>query len=132
MAGIVGAKNDNSGVVGVAPGVDIYSLKVLNAQGVGELLLSMRSTTARLWPVLQFADGASRLSSTKDVNKPSCHTFAYLSNQPYLLCVSFSHGSCVHSRLCSTTVPVPCQQRTRHVVCLPCNAGSLLVRRLLV
>ncbi|KAF6257327.1 peptidase S8/S53 domain-containing protein [Scenedesmus sp. NREL 46B-D3] len=37
VAGIVGAKNDNSGVVGVAPGVDIYSLKVLNAQGVGSL-----------------------------------------------------------------------------------------------
>lgn len=37
VAGIVGAKNQGRGVVGVAPGVGIYSVKILNALGVGEL-----------------------------------------------------------------------------------------------
>jgi subtilisin family serine protease len=37
VAGIIGDKNGGAGgVVGVAPGVGIYSLKILDAQGVGE------------------------------------------------------------------------------------------------
>ncbi|KAF6259725.1 peptidase S8/S53 domain-containing protein [Scenedesmus sp. NREL 46B-D3] len=37
VAGIIGGRNGAGGVVGVAPGVGIYSLKVLDAQGVGSL-----------------------------------------------------------------------------------------------
>jgi subtilisin len=35
VAGTIGALDNNSGVVGVAPGARIYSIKVLNAQGSG-------------------------------------------------------------------------------------------------
>jgi len=35
VAGTIGAKNNGSGVVGVAPGTKIYAVKVLNAQGSG-------------------------------------------------------------------------------------------------
>ncbi len=35
VAGIIGAANDGAGVVGVAPGVSLYAVKVLNAQGSG-------------------------------------------------------------------------------------------------
>ena len=35
VAGTIGAKNNGSGVVGVAPGTKIYSVKALNAQGSG-------------------------------------------------------------------------------------------------
>ncbi|WIA31713.1 hypothetical protein OEZ86_002589 [Tetradesmus obliquus] len=34
VAGIVAAKNNGAGVVGIAPGLPLYSLKVLDAQGV--------------------------------------------------------------------------------------------------
>uniref|UniRef100_A0A383WF35 Peptidase S8/S53 domain-containing protein n=1 Tax=Tetradesmus obliquus TaxID=3088 RepID=A0A383WF35_TETOB len=37
VAGIVAAKNNGAGVVGIAPGLPLYSLKVLDAQGVGAL-----------------------------------------------------------------------------------------------
>lgn len=35
VSGIIGAVNDGAGVVGVAPGVSLYAVKVLNAQGSG-------------------------------------------------------------------------------------------------
>lgn len=35
VAGIIGAVNDGTGVVGVAPGASLYAVKVLNAQGSG-------------------------------------------------------------------------------------------------
>jgi uncharacterized repeat protein (TIGR01451 family) len=35
VAGTIGAKNNGSGVVGVAPGTKIYAVKVINAQGSG-------------------------------------------------------------------------------------------------
>jgi subtilisin family serine protease len=35
VAGTIGAKNDGSGVVGVAPGTKLYAAKVLNADGIG-------------------------------------------------------------------------------------------------
>ena len=35
VAGIVGARNDGSGVVGVAPGTKLYAVKVLNSSGSG-------------------------------------------------------------------------------------------------
>src|SRR4051794_10564013 len=35
VAGTIGAKNNGSGVVGVAPGTHIYAVKVLNSQGSG-------------------------------------------------------------------------------------------------
>jgi subtilisin family serine protease len=35
VAGTIGARNDGSGVVGIAPDIDIYSLKVLNGCGSG-------------------------------------------------------------------------------------------------
>ena len=35
VAGTIGAKDDNNGVVGMAPGVPIYSVRVLNNQGSG-------------------------------------------------------------------------------------------------
>jgi subtilisin len=35
VAGTIGAKNDSSGVVGVAPGIPIYSVRVLNNAGSG-------------------------------------------------------------------------------------------------
>lgn len=35
VAGIVGARNNGVGVVGVVPGVPIYSLKVLDGRGAG-------------------------------------------------------------------------------------------------
>ncbi len=35
VAGTIGAKNNGSGVVGVAPGTRLYAVKVLNAQGSG-------------------------------------------------------------------------------------------------
>ncbi|QPC47770.1 S8 family peptidase [Mangrovibacillus cuniculi] len=37
VAGIIGARNNSIGIVGVAPDADIYSVKVLNKQGVGYL-----------------------------------------------------------------------------------------------
>jgi subtilisin family serine protease len=37
VAGIVGARNNGSGVVGVAPGTPVYSVKVLNAGATGTL-----------------------------------------------------------------------------------------------
>jgi subtilisin family serine protease len=37
VAGIVGARNGGAGgIVGIAPGVGIFSIKILDAQGVGE------------------------------------------------------------------------------------------------
>jgi hypothetical protein len=43
VAGIVGAKNGGAGgVVGVAPGVGIFSIKILDAQGVGETQIRLR------------------------------------------------------------------------------------------
>ncbi len=36
-AGIVGARNNQLGVVGVAPGCDLYAVKVLNSRGSGQL-----------------------------------------------------------------------------------------------
>jgi subtilisin len=36
-AGIIGARNNTTGVVGVAPGCDLYAVKVLNAAGSGRL-----------------------------------------------------------------------------------------------
>ncbi len=35
VAGIIGARDNDKGVVGVAPGVALYAVRVLNAQGVG-------------------------------------------------------------------------------------------------
>jgi subtilisin len=35
VAGTIGAKDDNNGVVGMAPGVPVYSIRVLNNQGSG-------------------------------------------------------------------------------------------------
>jgi subtilisin len=35
VAGTIGARNDGAGVVGVAPGISIYSVRVLNNQGSG-------------------------------------------------------------------------------------------------
>ena len=35
VAGTIGARNDSAGVVGVAPGIPIYSVRVLNNQGSG-------------------------------------------------------------------------------------------------
>ena len=35
VAGVIGARNDGAGVVGVAPGTRIYAVKVMNANGVG-------------------------------------------------------------------------------------------------
>ncbi|WP_135663795.1 S8 family serine peptidase [Halorhabdus rudnickae] len=37
VAGVVAAADDGNGVVGVSPGVDVYSVKVLNESGVGRL-----------------------------------------------------------------------------------------------
>jgi subtilisin len=37
VAGAIAAKNDGRGIVGVAPGTRVYSVKVLNARGVGLL-----------------------------------------------------------------------------------------------
>ena len=37
MAGIIGAKNTGKGVVGVSPGIGIYSLKILDSYGNGVL-----------------------------------------------------------------------------------------------
>jgi subtilisin len=37
VAGIVGARNTGQGVIGVAPGVPVYSLKVLDGEGRGSL-----------------------------------------------------------------------------------------------
>jgi len=36
-AGIIGARNNTTGVVGVAPGCDLYAVKVLNSAGSGRL-----------------------------------------------------------------------------------------------
>jgi subtilisin family serine protease len=36
VAGIVGARNNGLGVVGVAAGIPLYSLKILDADGAGE------------------------------------------------------------------------------------------------
>jgi subtilisin len=36
VAGVIGARNDGDGVVGVAPGTKLYSVKVLNSAGDGE------------------------------------------------------------------------------------------------
>jgi len=35
VAGVVGARNNGSGLVGVAPGTELYAVKVLNATGIG-------------------------------------------------------------------------------------------------
>ena len=35
MAGVIGARNDGAGVVGVAPGTELYAVKVLGADGSG-------------------------------------------------------------------------------------------------
>ncbi|WIA36981.1 hypothetical protein OEZ86_008218 [Tetradesmus obliquus] len=46
VAGIIGARNGGAGgVVGVAPGVGIFSLKVMDAQGVGSLSDAMDAVT---------------------------------------------------------------------------------------
>lgn len=37
VAGTIGARNNNYGVVGVAPNVSLYAVKVLNDQGVGSM-----------------------------------------------------------------------------------------------
>ncbi|MFD1848823.1 S8 family serine peptidase [Oceanobacillus bengalensis] len=37
IAGVIGAKNDGHGVVGVAPGANLYSVKALNQNGEGQL-----------------------------------------------------------------------------------------------
>lgn len=37
VAGIIGAKNNNIGVIGVAPDAEIYSIKVLDSNGEGEI-----------------------------------------------------------------------------------------------
>jgi hypothetical protein len=45
VAGIVGARNGGAGgIVGVAPGVGIFSIKILDAQGVGELCTRIRTS----------------------------------------------------------------------------------------
>eukprot|EP00882_Tetradesmus_deserticola_P023893 GHRQ01026060.1.p1 GENE.GHRQ01026060.1~~GHRQ01026060.1.p1 ORF type:complete len:131 (-),score=17.72 GHRQ01026060.1:123-515(-) len=43
VAGIVGAKNTGQGVVGVAPNIGIYSLKILDSRGNGVLSDAMRA-----------------------------------------------------------------------------------------
>ncbi|WIA19223.1 hypothetical protein OEZ85_003863 [Tetradesmus obliquus] len=43
VAGIIGARNNGAGVVGVAPGVALYSLKVLDGEGVGALSDAMEA-----------------------------------------------------------------------------------------
>jgi len=35
MAGVIGARNDGNGVVGVAPGTEVYAVKVLDSSGYG-------------------------------------------------------------------------------------------------
>ena len=35
VAGVIGARNEGSGVVGVAPGTELYAVKVLGANGAG-------------------------------------------------------------------------------------------------
>jgi subtilisin family serine protease len=37
VAGIIGARNNGRGVVGAAAGIPLYSLKILDADGAGEL-----------------------------------------------------------------------------------------------
>jgi subtilisin len=37
VAGVIGARNDGAGVVGVAPGTEVYAVKVLGARGEGEV-----------------------------------------------------------------------------------------------
>lgn len=43
VAGIIGAKNTGKGVVGVSPGIGIYSLKILDSYGNGVLSDAMRA-----------------------------------------------------------------------------------------
>jgi subtilisin family serine protease len=43
VAGIVGARNTGKGVVGVAPNIGIYSLKILDSSGNGVLSDAMRA-----------------------------------------------------------------------------------------
>ena len=37
VGGIIGAENNNIGIVGVAPGADVYAVKALNSNGSGYL-----------------------------------------------------------------------------------------------
>jgi subtilisin len=54
VAGTIGAKDDTSGVVGVAPGARIWNVKVLNAAGVGmtsDIICGIDYVTANAGPI---------------------------------------------------------------------------------
>ena len=64
VAGIVGAKNDNSGVVGVASGVFMVNIKVLNQNGVGyasDIVSALNYISLYVWPedVINMSIGGS-------------------------------------------------------------------------
>lgn len=73
-AGIVGARNNTTGVVGVAPGCDLYAVKVLNAAGSGRLSWILAGMG---WAEQNGIDVAS-MSLGSNVNSPDAAcTLAY-------------------------------------------------------
>ena len=65
-AGIIGARNNITGVIGVAPECELYAIKVLNAQGSGQLSWILGGMG---WAVRNGMDVAS-MSLGSDVSSP--------------------------------------------------------------
>ncbi|MBP1992919.1 S8 family peptidase [Paenibacillus eucommiae] len=79
VAGIIGAKNNNIGVVGVAPDADLYSVKVLDSHGVGYLSDVIAGID---WAVDNKMD-IINMSMATSVDSPALHNVvdqAYASN----------------------------------------------------
>ncbi len=71
VAGIIGAKNNAEGVLGVASGANLVALKVLNSEGVGTLsafiqALNYISTNARAGDVVNLSLGEEEVSDLLD------------------------------------------------------------------
>jgi subtilisin len=71
VAGIIGAKNNTIGVLGVASGANLVSLKVLNKEGVGTLsafiqALNYISSNARAGDVVNLSLGEEEVSTLLD------------------------------------------------------------------
>jgi subtilisin len=73
VAGVIGARNNGAGLVGVAPGTELYAVKVLNAAGDGyvhEIVCGLEWVTAN---AKQFGIRVANMSFSREIQDAALH-----------------------------------------------------------
>jgi subtilisin len=73
VAGVIGARNDGAGVVGVAPGTELYAVKVLGSDGLGfvsDIVCGVEWVTANAGPL---GIRVANMSLSRDITAEALH-----------------------------------------------------------